>query len=91
MKMNGREMDAMGRIGGNSAAKFEFPVPEGVELEGEAGRAMVDWELTPDGTIRVIAFDGVSLAESSTPANEGDGPEMEMEIETEEEEEGGKS
>jgi hypothetical protein len=39
---------------------------------------MVDWELTPEGTLRVIAFDGVSLAESSTPTNESEGPEMEM-------------
>jgi hypothetical protein len=84
MKMDGREMDAMGRIGGTSSKKFEFPVPEGMELDGESGRAMVDWELTPAGTIRVIAFDGVSLAESSTPAN-GAEPEVEMEMDEEEE------
>lgn len=80
-------MDGMGRIGGESKSVAEFSVPEGVELEGESGRAMVDWELTPEGTIRIVAFEGVSLAETSSPMGEEE-QETEIEIGGEEGEEG---
>lgn len=74
-----REMDGMGRIGGEAKSAAEFSIPEGVELEGESGSAMVDWELTPEGTIRIVAFDGVSLAETSSPMGEEE-EEAEIEI-----------
>ena len=37
-----------------------FDPPEGLELTGESGRAMVDWRMD-DGKIHITSFDGVSL------------------------------
>lgn len=53
----------------------EFSPPEGMKLEGEAGESMVNWKRKADGSICIVAMDGVSL---------GDGSE---EVETEEVEE----
>lgn len=58
--MPGRKMDGRGRIGAEDSTVMFMP-PEGVKLEGEAGRAMVDWKLSPDGSVHIVAFDGVSL------------------------------
>ena len=58
--MMGRKMDGRGRIGAEDATVM-FTPPDGVKLEGESGRAMVDWKLSPDGSVHIVAFDGVSL------------------------------
>ena len=73
-----REMDGMGRIGAETAV-VEFTPPDSIELEGDTGRAMVDWERTPEGGIRIVAFDGVSLSPTAKPeVEEVEESEMEM-------------
>ena len=55
-----RERDAMGAIGGKKAL-VEFAPPEGLELDGEKGTAMVNWTMTPNGMIRITAIEGVTM------------------------------
>lgn len=64
----------MGRIGAE-VAEVRFTPPEGLRMEGESGQAMVDWRMNDDGTVSILAVDGVSLA-GGGPAEQ---PEMEME------------
>lgn len=52
-----RMMDGMGRMGAE-ATGIEFTLPEGVALDGDSGEAVIEWERTPDGTIRILAIDG---------------------------------
>ena len=58
-----RERDAMGAIGGMKPL-VEFQPPQGLELDGEKGTAMVNWTMTPEGRIRITAIEGVTLDES---------------------------
>ena len=64
----------MGRIGAE-VADVRFTPPEGLRLEGESGQAMVDWRINDDGTVSILAVDGVSLA--GGVASEEPEPEME--------------
>lgn len=57
----GRERSATGAIGGPKAALVEFAPPEGLELDGEKGSAMVNWTMTPEGKIRITAIEGVTM------------------------------
>ncbi len=58
----GRKKDSMGRVGGEEML-VEFQKPDGMELEGEEGTAMVNWKMTPEGKIRITAMDGVTIGE----------------------------
>ena len=76
--MRKRKMDAMNRMGAE-VETVEFMPPEGMKLEGESGSAMVDWRMTPNGTVEIVAFDGVTLGEAGKQDMEEDAAEMEME------------
>ena len=76
--MRKRKMDAMNRMGAE-VETVEFTPPEGMKLEGESGSAMVDWRMTPNGTVEIVAFDGVTLGGGEMEMEEAEGPEMEME------------
>lgn len=69
---DGRPTDGMGRMM-DTPRMVTFDPPPGLELNGEAGRAMVDWRME-DGQIMITSFDGVSLG--------GEKPEPEEEEET---------
>lgn len=58
-----RERDAMGAIGGPKKSLVEFSPPEGLELEGEKGTAMVNWVMTPEGRIRITSIEGVTVGD----------------------------
>lgn len=78
-----RKMDGMGRMG-PEVETVEFSPPEGLKLDGESGSAMVDWRMTPNGTVEIVAFDGVTLGENGKEdmmedASEGETPDMEEE------------
>ncbi len=76
--MGKRKMDGMGRMGAE-VETVEFMPPEGMKLEGESGTAMVDWRMTPNGTVEIVAFDGITLGESGRQdVEEVEGAEMEM-------------
>lgn len=75
--MRKRKMDGMGRMGAEVEV-VEFTPPEGLKLEGESGTAMIDWRMTPRGTVEIVAFDGVTLGEGGEVEMEEEGPEMEM-------------
>jgi hypothetical protein len=76
--MRKRKMDAMNRMG-PEVETVEFMPPEGMKLEGESGSAMVEWRMTPSGTVEIVAFDGVTLGGGEMEMEEAEGPEMEME------------
>lgn len=76
--MRKRKMDAMNRMGAE-VETVEFMPPEGMKLEGESGSAMVDWRMTPNGTVEIVAFDGVTLGEKGSVDMAEDAAEMEME------------
>lgn len=78
MMMRKRKMDGMGRMGAEVEA-VEFTPPEGLKLDGESGTAMIDWRMTPRGTVEIVAVDGVTLGEGGEVETEEEGPEMEME------------
>ena len=76
--MGKRKMDGMGRMGAE-VETVEFMPPEGMKLEGESGTAMVDWRMTPRGTVEITGFDGITLGESGRQdVEEVEGAEMEM-------------
>jgi len=75
--MRKRKMDAMNRMGAE-VETVEFMPPEGMKLEGESGSAMVDWRMTPNGTVEIVAFDGVTLGESGKQDMEEDAAENKM-------------
>ena len=72
-----RKMDGMGRMG-PEVEVVEFTPPEGLKLNGESGTAMIDWRMTPRGTVEIVAVDGVTLGEGGKVEIEEEGPEMEM-------------
>lgn len=39
----------------------EFTPPKGVELEGDSGEALVEWQRKPDGTYCFTSLDGAPL------------------------------
>jgi len=82
--MGKRKMDGMGRMG-PEVETVEFTPPKELKLEGESGTAMVDWRITPRGTVEIIGFDGITLGESGRQDMEEDAAEMEMEGMEEEE------
>lgn len=74
--MKKRKMDGMGRMG-SEVETVEFTPPAGLKLDGDSGTAMVDWRMTPQGTLEILSFDGVSLGQP--PESEDDG-EMEVSV-----------
>jgi hypothetical protein len=40
---------------------------------------MVDWRMTPNGTVEIVAFDGVTLGGGEMEMEEAENSEMEME------------
>ena len=82
MMMRKRKMDGMGRMGAE-VETVEFTPPEGLKLDGESGTAMIDWRMTPRGTVEIVAVDGVTLGEGQQVEMEEGGEEMEMEMEEE--------
>ena len=77
--MGKRKMDGMGRMS-SDVETIEFQPPKELKLDGESGTAMVDWRITPRGTVEIIGFDGITLGESGRQdVEEMEGPEMEME------------
>ena len=77
--MGKRKMDGMGRME-TEVETVEFTPPKELRLEGDSGTAMVDWRITPRGTVEIIGFDGITLGESGRQdVEEMEGPEMEME------------
>lgn len=77
--MGKRKMDGTGRMGAE-VETVEFTPPKELRLEGDSGTAMVDWRITPRGTVEIIGFDGITLGESGRQdVEEMEGPEMEME------------
>jgi hypothetical protein len=83
--MGKRKMDGMGRMGAE-VETVEFTPPKELKLDGESGTAMVDWRITPRGTVEIIGFDGITLGESGrqdVEEMEEEGEEMEMEMEEE--------
>lgn len=82
MMMGKRKMDGMGRMGAE-VETVEFTPPEGLKLDGESGTAMIDWRMTPRGTVEIVAVDGVTLGEGQQVEMEEEGEEMEMEMEEE--------
>lgn len=75
--MRKRKMDAMNRMGAE-VETVEFMPPEGMKLEGESGSAMVDWRMTPNGTVEIVAFDGVTLNGGEVEMEEAESAETEM-------------
>jgi membrane protein implicated in regulation of membrane protease activity len=75
--MGKRKMDGMGRMGAEVEV-VEFTPPKELRLEGESGTAMVDWRMTPNGTVEIVAFDGVTLGGGEVEMEEVAGAEMEM-------------
>ena len=73
----------MGRIGAE-VADLRFTPPPDLEMEGESGQAMVDWRANDDGTISIVAVEGVSLPGGEMPERE-EPEEMGMEMEMKEE------
>ena len=84
--MGKRKMDGMGRMG-PEVETVEFTPPKELKLEGESGTAMVDWRITPRGTVEIIGFDGITLGMADQREFEEEGEEAEMEMEGMEEEE----
>lgn len=81
--MRKRKMDGMGRME-SEVETVEFTPPKELKLEGESGSAMVDWRMTPNGTVEIVAFDGVTLGETGKQDMEEDaaeGESMDMEEE----------
>ena len=77
--MGKRKMDGTGHMGAE-VETVEFTPPKELRLEGDSGTAMVDWRITPRGTVEIIGFDGITLGESGRQdVEEMEGPEMEME------------
>lgn len=77
--MGKRKMDGMGRMG-PEVETVEFTPPKELKLEGESGTAMVDWRITPRGTVEIIGFDGITLGMGDQAEfEEAEGEEMEME------------
>jgi len=78
-EMAGREVDAMGRVGGPKKSKVEFTPPDGLELDGESGESLVTWKKEGD-KVCIVSMDGVSLDVSSETEDkaETDAPEEEM-------------
>ena len=76
--MGKRKMDGMGRME-TEVETVEFTPPKELRLEGDSGTAMVDWRITPRGTVEIIGFDGITLGESGRQdVEEVEGAEMEM-------------
>ena len=76
--MGKRKMDGMGRME-TEVETVEFTPPKELRLEGDSGTAMVDWRITPRGTVEIIGFDGITLGESGRQdVEEMEGAEMEM-------------
>ncbi|MEY4376368.1 MAG: hypothetical protein RJB26_918 [Pseudomonadota bacterium] len=75
-QMMKRKKDGMGRMG-PEVETVEFTPPAGLKLDGDSGTAMVDWRMTPQGTLEILSFDGVSLGQP--PESEDDG-EMEVSV-----------
>jgi hypothetical protein len=76
--MGKRKMDGMGRMG-SEVEVVEFTPPKELRLEGDSGTAMVDWRVTPRGTVEIIGFDGITLGQSGKQdMEEAEGAEMEM-------------
>jgi hypothetical protein len=76
--MGKRKMDGTGRMGAE-VETVEFTPPKELRLEGDSGTAMVDWRITPRGTVEIIGFDGITLGESGRQdVEEMEGAEMEM-------------
>jgi hypothetical protein len=76
--MGKRKMDGTGRMGAE-VETVEFTPPKELRLEGDSGTAMVDWRITPRGTVEIIGFDGITLGESGRQdVEEVEGVEMEM-------------
>ena len=76
--MGKRKMDGMGRME-TEVETVEFTPPKELRLEGDSGTAMVDWRITPRGTVQIIGFDGITLGESGRQdVEEVEGAEMEM-------------
>lgn len=72
-----RAMDGQGRMG-SEIQTIEFQPPQELKLDGESGSAMVDWRITPSGTVEIVAFDGVTLGEKVPVDQSEDYAEMEM-------------
>jgi len=75
--MGKRKMDGMGRMS-SEVETIEFQPPKELKLDGESGSAMVDWRITPSGTVEIVAFDGVTLGEKGPVDMAEDSAEMEM-------------
>lgn len=75
--MGKRKMDGMGRME-HEVETVEFTPPKELKLEGDSGTAMVDWRITPRGTVEIIGFDGITLGESGRQDVEEDAAENEM-------------
>jgi hypothetical protein len=75
--MRERAMDGQGRMG-SEIETVEFQPPQELKLDGESGSAMVDWRMTPSGTVEIVAFDGVTLGEKGQVDMTEDAAEMEM-------------
>lgn len=76
-----RSIDGMGRMGAE-VQEVRFTPPPGMDLDGESGQAVIDWRSNGDGTVSIVAVDGVALSES--PETEGEMGEMEEMDEIEE-------
>ena len=75
--MHKRMMDGQGRMG-SEIETVEFQPPQELKLDGESGSAMVEWRMTPKGTVEIVAFDGVTLGEKGQVDMAEDAAENEM-------------
>lgn len=75
-----RPRNSFGQIGPEDNT-VSFTPPDGLELQGNAGKALVAWRRKPDGDICIESFDGVSLGDSEEqdqqkPDSEGLGDDI---------------
>lgn len=64
---------------GSNSDELEFDPPEGLDLQGDKGKAQVTWERMPNGKICITSIDGVRLdgaqSESSDDSTGGESDE----------------
>lgn len=65
-RYEGRPRNGRGQIE-DTSMEVSFDPPEGLELKGDSGEAMVKWRKNPEGKVCITSFNGVSLDEKETP------------------------
>jgi hypothetical protein len=69
-----RQKDGMGRMGAEYEEKPCFTPPEGLDLKGDKGEALVRWSMK-DGKVWIDSFDGISLGDPESDQEDASEPD----------------